>query len=231
MKCLRCGTEMTDSGVFCPRCSEVTSVPLTPSAYLSKKIHIHKRKPVRVTKKQDPKNPTKKEKKRRPRILFPLLTLLLCAVFVLQGGYYHKEKARLSTEVSRLHSVEDECVRLTEKLRQAEQTAADLEDELTNLGTDSYLSIRNELTLTRNDKARLETELARTRETIRTLEEKLEDLRKKTEFFDTQIVFVPEGKAKLFHSYDCKEFSRQNYSVYSKQQALSLGYSPCTHCQ
>ncbi len=231
MKCLRCGSELTDNGVFCSRCSQVTAVPLSPSPYLSKKIQLPKRKSVQITKKQDGKKAPKKKKRSRFPILFSLLTIVLCGAFFCQGAFYYQENARLSTEASRLQSVEDECVRLTEKLRQAEQAATALEAELANLGSDAYIATRNELKAVTAEKTNLERELARSRDTIRSLEEKLEDLRKKTEFFDTHIVFIPEGKAKLFHSYDCKDFSRQDYSVYSKQEAVSLGYSPCSLCQ
>ena len=231
MKCLRCGTELKDSNVFCPQCSIVTAVPLQSSPYLSRKIHIPKRKPPQPPKKQEVKKPDQKETHPYRRILFCTLLLLLSVALSLQTVYLYREKEALSTELTRLHSVEDECVRLTDMLRQAEQEVADLEEELSNLGTDAYLSLRESMKATKGENERLTKELSRAKENIRNLEGQLEVLREKTEFFDTYIVFSTEENPKIFHSYDCEMFTHTGYRAYTKQQALFQGYSPCPHCQ
>lgn len=231
MKCLRCGIELKDTIVFCPECSKITSVPLQPSPYLSKKIHLPKRKPPQPPKKPEVKKPAKKEGHPLRRILCTGALTLLCVALLLQSGYTYREKDKLATELERLQSVEDECVRLTDKLRQAEQTAYDLEEELANLGSSTYLTVRENLKAAEEENARLQRELTRTQETIRGMERQLDSLREKTEFFDTHIVFIQEDNTGLFHSYDCEKFTRHGYRAYNKQQAVSLGYTPCPHCQ
>ncbi len=230
MKCLRCGTDLKDSTVFCPDCSKVTSVPLLPSPYLSRKPLLPKRKPAQSIKKAEPKKTVKKESRSGRWILISALLLLLSATLILQCAYSYGKNKALSAEVARLQSVEDECVRLTDKLRQAEQDVASLEKELEDLGTDAYLRTREELKLSQEENSRLTEELARTLESILDLEGRLELLQEKTEFFDTYIVFLQEDGTNHFHSFDCEKFTRHGYRAYNKQQAIALGYLPCPNC-
>lgn len=231
MKCLRCGTELKDSTVFCPECSKVTSVPLPASPYMSKKIVIPKRTPAQSIKKQEPKKTAKKERHPGPWILVSFLLILLTAAMALQGVFTYQEKERLNTELTRLQSVEDECVRLTDLLRQSQQEVSSLEEELSNLGSDAYLEARNELKEVQETMDALSSELSRAKESVTSLEAQQELLREKTEFFDAYIVFLQEDNTDIFHSFDCEKFTRHGYRAYNKQQALSLGYSPCPDCQ
>ncbi len=230
MKCLRCGAELNESAVFCTACSKVTSVPLPSSPYLNKKIQLPKRKPAQNVRKAEPKKPAKKETRVGRWILISALLFLLSASLLLQGVYLYNKKESFAAEVARLQSVEDECVRLTEMLRQAQEDAMALEKELEDLGTDSYLRTREELKLSQEENTRLTEELSRAQESIRDLESRLELLREKTEFFDTYIVFLQEDGTDYFHSFDCEKFIRHSYRAYNKQQALALGYLPCPNC-
>ena len=231
MKCLRCGTELKDSGVFCTECSKVTAVPLPASRYMSRKIILPKRKAPQPMKSPEAKVSEKKAPHSGKWIMTSVILLFLCAALILQGAYIYREKEQLATELERLHSVEDECVRLTDKLRQAEDTAAALEEELSNLGSDAYLAVRENLKAAKEENNRLIQELTRTQDNIRNLESQLELLREKTAFFDTYIVFVQDDGATVFHNYDCEKFIHQGYRVYNKQQAVNFGYTPCPHCQ
>lgn len=231
MKCLRCGTELTDSAVFCPRCSEVTSVPLPASLATNKKIVIPKRTPAQSIKKPEPKKSAKKERRTGPWLTVSILLLFLLGAMVLQGTYTYREKARAEAELSRLQSVEDECVRLTEKLRQSEQAVSDLEAELVALGSDAYLEARNDLKEAEKTIEELSSQLAKEKENVASLGAQLELLREKTDFLDAHIVFLQEDNTDIFHSFDCEKFTRNGYRAYNKQQALSLGYFPCPDCQ
>ena len=232
MKCLRCGAELKNSTLFCSQCSKVTAAPLEESPYMSKRILLPKRtSPLQHPKKQEGGKPVKKERPAGRWILLSTLLLLLSAALLFQWARTYREKEARETELARLQAVEDECVRLTDMLRQAEQEAAALEKELEGLGSSAYLALREDLKAVREEKEALSAELARTQTSLRTLEEQMGTLEQKTDFFDTHIVFLQEDDTNIFHSYDCEKFTRHGYRAYNKQQALSLGYTPCPQCQ
>lgn len=231
MKCLRCGTELKDTTVFCPQCSKVTSVPLPASPYLNKKIVIPKRTPAQSIKKQEPKKNTKKPRRPGPWILVSFLLMIVCAALATQAFLSYREKERLQGELLRLQSVEDECVRLTDLLQQSQQEVLSLEEEISALAPDSYLEERRKLQEARDTIDTLTADLARAKENVQALEEQIELLREKTEFFDAYIVFLQDDDPEVFHSFSCEKFTRHGYRAYNKQQALSLGYRPCPDCQ
>ena len=129
MKCLRCGKEMKTKGSFCADCNATTVVPLEDSPYLQKQIVLPQRKPVQKPKKPEVKKQRKPETK--PRRLFCILLCLICITLLLQLGYVLREQQKYRAEIARLQSVEDECVLLTDKLRQAEVRILELEELLT----------------------------------------------------------------------------------------------------
>ena len=128
MKCLRCGRELKSKASFCPECSVTTAVPLEESPYLLKRISIPVRKPAQKSKKPEAKK--SRQSVSRPRMLVCILACLLCIVLLLQLVYLFRDLAAAHGEISRLQSVEDECVLLTEKLRQAQARILALEERL-----------------------------------------------------------------------------------------------------
>ena len=81
-------------------------------------------------------------------------------------------------------------------------------------------------------------------ETIKTLNEDLEkceeelaklkisskEYKIKAEFMDKYVVFVENDNSKVYHTYDCEEFSRSNFWAYSRKLAESNGFGPCEVC-
>ena len=128
MKCLRCGRELKSKGSFCSECNVTTAVPLEDSPYLPKRISIPVRKPAQKAKKPEAKKT--RQSASRPRLLLCILAFLLCAVLLLQLAYLFKNLEAARGDISRLQSVEDECVLLTEKLRQAQARILALEERL-----------------------------------------------------------------------------------------------------
>lgn len=231
MKCLRCGAEVKDRSMFCPDCNKVVSVPLKPSPYLNRKVCLPKRRPVQTIKRPEEKKPEKKQHRAGGWILFSALLLLVCAAFLLQGAYIYEQKGELEEEITRLQFAGDECVRLTDQLRQAEGEIEALEQELSRLGSTAYLQIREDLKQTQAKNEALIQELDRTQDEIASYEAQWELSREKLDFFDTHIVFLQDDDPNVFHSYDCEKFTRNGYRAYNKQQAIALEYTPCLHCQ
>ena len=52
----------------------------------------------------------------------------------------------------------------------------------------------------------------------------------KADFLDAYVVFVEDNGSKLFHTYDCSEFSKTNFWAYNRKLAEDKGYSPCPVC-
>lgn len=231
MKCLRCGTDLKDSTVFCPDCSKVASVPLQTSVYLNRKIILPKRKPSQSVKKAESKTPARKQRRAGSWMVLCAILLLVIGALLIHGAYTYDQKKQLAQEVEQLHAFEDECVRLTNKLREAEAEVTSLEEELSRLGSSSYLAIREELKTVQAEKDALTRELSRAQSDLTELQGQLEQLIDKAEFLDDYIVFLQDGEPTVFHSYDCEKFTRNGYRAYNRQLALSLGYTPCPHCQ
>ena len=52
----------------------------------------------------------------------------------------------------------------------------------------------------------------------------------KAEFMDNYVVFVENNGTRVYHTYDCEEFSKSNFWAYSRKLAESNGFGPCTVC-
>lgn len=53
----------------------------------------------------------------------------------------------------------------------------------------------------------------------------------KAEFMDNYVVFVENNDSRVYHTYDCEEFSRSNFWAYSRKLAESNGFGPCPICK
>lgn len=128
MKCLRCGRELKTKGSFCDECNLTAAIPLEDSAYLQKKVSLPQRKPAQKPKKVEGKKT--REVQAKPRRLFCMVLCLICIGLMFLSGYLIAEHFQHREEIARLSSVEDECVMLTDKLRQAEARILELENLL-----------------------------------------------------------------------------------------------------
>lgn len=52
----------------------------------------------------------------------------------------------------------------------------------------------------------------------------------KAEFMDNYVVFVENNGTRVYHTYDCEQFSKSNFWAYSRKLAESNGFSPCSIC-
>lgn len=79
----------------------------------------------------------------------------------------------------------------------------------------------------------LETQIDGLNEEKKTLEAALEAAaadKAKAEFLDTYVVFVEDNGSKVYHTYDCSEFSKTNFWAYNRKLAEDKGYTPCPVC-
>ena len=68
---------------------------------------------------------------------------------------------------------------------------------------------------------------------IKTLTEALtaaEAYKVKANFMDNYVVFVENNGSRVYHTYDCEEFSKSNFWAYSRKLAESNGFGPCAVC-
>ena len=128
MKCLRCGRELKRKGSFCDDCNLTAAIPLEDSAYLQKKVCLPQRRPAQKPKKTDGKKT--REAQAKPRRLFCMGLCIACTALLFLSAYLTVKHFEARREISRLGSVEDECVMLTDKLRQAEARILELENLL-----------------------------------------------------------------------------------------------------
>ena len=52
----------------------------------------------------------------------------------------------------------------------------------------------------------------------------------KAAFMDNYVVFVENNGTRVYHTYDCEEFSKSNFWAYSRKLAESNGFGPCSVC-
>jgi len=52
----------------------------------------------------------------------------------------------------------------------------------------------------------------------------------KSNFMDNYVVFVENNGSRVYHTYDCEEFSKSNFWAYSRKLAESNGFGPCAVC-
>ena len=57
-----------------------------------------------------------------------------------------------------------------------------------------------------------------------------ENYKVKANFMDSYVVFVENNDSRVYHTYDCGEFSKSNFWAYSRKLAESNGFGPCSVC-
>lgn len=107
-------------------------------------------------------------------------------------------------------------------LKQAMAEMARIEEENKQL-----LLLEEELEETIKD---LEEELERTEKVLSDLKDSNKAYKTKADFMDKYVVFVENNNSKVYHTYDCEEFSRSNFWAYSRKLAESNGFGPCEVC-
>lgn len=62
------------------------------------------------------------------------------------------------------------------------------------------------------------------------MSKKYKAAKEKSDFMDTYIVFVNNNGSNLYHTFDCRYFTKSNFWAYSRKLAENYGYSPCPDC-
>lgn len=183
MKCIRCGRAAADGETFCAECRRIVEVPLEESPYLSTRIQIPVRPsaaPAAKTEKRpkQEEKPAKKGKKHSRGGLIAAVVLLsilclgltaLCAKNF-YDEYFTTDAAKgqqilLQDENTRLLAAKE---RLQNELTEAEQTAAQLRENISDLNA-RIVSLEQELDGSRVNGS--QTDL-----TLREAEQKLSEL-------------------------------------------------------
>ncbi len=158
-----------------------------------------------------------------------------------------KEREELEAQMETLQQ-QIETVQASLELRDAE--ISDLKKELSDSQGNQTQS-EYDLTKALADMARIEEENEQLllleeelEENIKSLTEELEESKKtlidlktstkeyktKADFMDKYVVFVENDNSRVYHTYDCEEFSRSNFWAYSRKLAENNGFGPCEVC-
>ena len=79
----------------------------------------------------------------------------------------------------------------------------------------------------------LDAEIDELEKTIAALEYELnlaEAYKTKSDFLDSYVVFVENNGTNCYHTYDCSQFSKNNFWAYSRKLAEAQGFGPCPTC-
>lgn len=207
--------------------------------------------PVAVAKKE--KNPSGKGGLIAALVLVSLLLAALVVFVLWQYNDLKVERTRLETKEADMLLREKEKEELQLQLEdlngQMEElhaTIAQKDEEIQELKTklsgsqSSQSQSAYDLTTAQAELERLEEE----NKQLLLLEEELEDdikaltealtaaeaYKVKANFMDSYVVFVENNGSRVYHTYDCGEFSKSNFWAYSRKLAESNGFSPCSVC-
>ena len=54
--------------------------------------------------------------------------------------------------------------------------------------------------------------------------------KEKSAFLDKYVVFVVNDDSRVYHTYDCPQFTKKDFWAYSRKLAESNGFAPCPTC-
>ncbi len=134
---------------------------------------------------------------------------------------------RLETEVDRLERQLNDS---EGSVSQAEYDMSSQQQELERLTSENQDLLDAADELDRQVK-NLTREVTALEERVETLTASNALFKERSDFMDNYVVFVNNDGSKLYHSYSCRYFSRQNFWAYSRKLAESNGFSPCKECQ
>ena len=203
MHCLRCGRKIEEEFSFCDSCTELVREPLEETPNLSMNIVLTPPRAIPVIKRTEPK----KERKKRPIgwIFTTILSFLLCASVLLQGGWYYKcwmtEKTELEQMSAKTAALQAEIDTLTEALSKSAGDNTQLEALLNGLQQD-----------------------------LSDAQVNLVDLEQKILHMSQSIVFLNDEDDHTFHRSGCVRFYNRDFLAYIKDDAVQLGYEPCELC-
>lgn len=197
---------------------------------------------------------------KKPAIALVIVSLLLAGsltyIIVNFGGLaverrrLRAKEADLILRETEIEALEKEQDALTRQLSEAQTSIAELEQEIETLqeqlnSSQSTVSqSQYDMTSQQHEMDKLTGENAELLSTVGDLEGQITQLTAqlnqltasnatysaKASFMDSYVVFVNNDGSKLYHKYDCPDFTRQSFWAYSRKLAESNGYSPCSKC-
>ncbi|MEA4965879.1 MAG: SET domain-containing protein-lysine N-methyltransferase [Oscillospiraceae bacterium] len=137
-----------------------------------------------------------------------------------------------------------------ETIAEKEQTISDLQNQLVEQQSAAsqsqydatsaqqaleQLTKENTELTTKNED--LQKQLTESQDSLKTVQASLDAMttkynsaKAKADFMDTYVVFVNNDGTKLYHSYDCEDFTKSNFWAYSRKLAENYGYTACPKC-
>lgn len=133
-------------------------------------------------------------------------------------------------EIQRLTAQADDLAeQLSQTTDQLETTAKDLESATTALEemTEAHAQQIEQYEETITEQI---DELDALKVKVEDLEDENTSYLKKVTFMDRFVVFVENDGSKLYHTYDCSRFKKEDFWVFNPSFAKNEGYSECPNC-
>lgn len=245
--CIKCGVQIAEGELFCPRCSlnpyDFTDVPTPqPEPPVGRMTA-----PVKLPKKA-PEPESKPVRSYHGRFIVCLIGLILAlgACGLLLYNQYSTRVALLLREEavaareSELAQLSEENAELTEQLAQAQNDISTKEEQIETLraNVNTAESSANQAQFDMNlELDKLQKELDEQQKQQTELQEKYDALllssaadMQAAKFMQDYVVFVENDGSGLFHRYGCDRFACRTFWAYSRRLAENSGYSPCPYC-
>lgn len=197
---------------------------------------------------------------RKQAVALVIVCLLLAGALVYIGVNYgglavqkaalRAREADLTLRENEIVSLERQLADLSGQLTQAQASMTEMEAEIGRLqeqlaGSQSSMSqAQYDMTSQQQELTKLAEENTELLAIVDDLEGQVDSMNSqisqlnsanavysaKASFMDSYVVFVNNDGSKLYHKYDCADFTKQSFWAYSRKLAESNGYSPCPKC-
>jgi len=203
---------------------------------------------------------TRPEKKSRGGTGLKIALTIVSLLLVLALGFLGWQYRRLQVEWTRLETKEADMLLREKEKEELELQIADLQHQMEALdeviaGKDEEIqTLRTQLSGSQSSQSQSEYDLTAAQAELDRLEEENKQLllleeeleadikaltealeaaepyKVKAQFMDNYVVFVENNGSRVYHTYDCEEFSKSNFWAYSRKLAESNGFGPCSVC-
>lgn len=241
--CIKCGRNIPQGELFCAQCSKS---PVIAELGVAGRSAAPAKKPA-------PRQPAPAPAPRTPAKKLRCVIIALCIALVLILALLVWQQAGLQVEKNRARTMQDEAQRQFLTLEQTQNDLKAAQEDLETLEQtlktkeEEIKTLTSQLADSRSSQNQGEYDLSNMEKELETLQGEYDALleehdlmveaveaaakyKEKAEFLDNYVVFVVNNNTKLYHTYDCEDFTHSNFWTYSPKLAEAQGFKPCGKC-